>query len=112
MLIEDLIKAVAKFRDERDWKKFHSPKNLAISLVIEASELLEIFQWTLDNGFSVVDLKRNEIEEEIADVFIYLLLLVDALNVDLEKAFLKKMKKNEQKYPVEKVKGKFEHNLL
>lgn len=95
--MEELIKEVTKFRDERDWKKFHTPKNLAISLAIEASELLEIFQWTFDDELDkVVKLKRSEIEEELADVFIYLLLLADALKIDLKESFFKKMKKNEK----------------
>ena len=90
---------MTKFRDERDWKKFHTPKNLAISLAIEASELLEIFQWTFDDELDeVVKLKRSEIEEEIADVLIYLLLLADALKIDLKESFFKKMKKNEKRY--------------
>ena len=105
--MKELIKRVAKFRDERDWRKFHTPKNLAISLVIEASELLEIFQWTFDEElYDVIRSKRDEIEEEIADVLIYLLLLADVLNIDLEKAFFKKMEKNEERYPVEKAKGR------
>ena len=101
--MEELIKEVTKFRDERDWKKFHTPKNLAISLAIEASELLEIFQWTFDDELDeVVKLKRSEIEEELADVLIYLLLLADALKIDLKESFFKKMKKNEKRYPIER----------
>ncbi|RLI76388.1 nucleotide pyrophosphohydrolase [Archaeoglobales archaeon] len=105
--MKELIKRVAKFRDERDWREFHTPKNLAISLVIEASELLEIFQWTFDEELDdIVKLKRDKIEEEIADVLVYLLLLADVLKIDLEQAFFKKMEKNEQRYPVEKARGK------
>ncbi len=78
-----------------------------MSLVIEASELLEIFQWTFDEELDeAVKSKRNEIEDEMADVLIYLLLLADVLNIDLEKAFFRKMEKNEQRYPVEKAKGR------
>ena len=105
--MKELIEKVAEFRDKRNWRKFHTPKNLAISLVIEATELLEMFQWTFDEELeNVVNAKRDKIEEEIADVLIYLLLLADALNIDLEGAFFKKMEKNEKRYPVEKAKGK------
>ena len=105
--MKELIEKVAEFRDKRNWRKFHTPKNLAIALVIEATELLEMFQWTFDEELeNVVNAKRDKIEEEIADVLIYLLLLADALNIDLEGAFFKKMEKNEKRYPVEKAKGK------
>jgi len=96
------------FSKERDWEKFHNPKNLATALSVEASELLEIFQWSNDGGLSEINdpKKRKEIEKEIADIFNYLLKLVDILNMDLEKAALEKIKENGEKYPIEQSKGK------
>ena len=92
------LKEILKFRDDRDWEQFHSAKNLAISLSLEANEVLELFQWTksgkLPKEYS------EEIEEELADVYIYLLLLANITGVNLDKAFKNKMKKNEAKYPV------------
>ena len=98
------LKKILKFRDDRNWKKFHSPKNLALSLSIEASEILEIFQWTSNNK---LDSKRKkELEDEIADVYYYLVLLAEETNIDIKKAFKNKMKSNELKYPASKVKGR------
>ena len=98
------LERILKFRTDRDWKKFHSPKNLAISLSIEASELLENFQWTPDN--QIDESRRKEIEEEIADIYYYLLLIAHESNIDISSVFGKKMKINEEKYPIEKSKGK------
>ena len=96
------------FSKERDWEKFHNPKNLATALSVEASELLEIFQWSNDGGLSEINdpKKRKEIEKEISDIFNYLLKLVDIFNMDLEKAALEKIKENGEKYPIEQSKGK------
>jgi len=96
------------FSKERDWEKFHNPKNLATAFSVEASELLEIFQWSNDGGLSEINdpKKRKEIEKEISDIFNYLLKLVDILNMDLEKAALEKIKENGEKYPIEQSKGK------
>lgn len=107
--LNHLIKKILSFRQKRDWKKFHNPKNLAISLSIEANELLEKFQWLNEKESQEIIKNKNlkkEIEEEIADVFYYLLLLGYDLNINLEKAFKEKMKDNEKKYPVKKAKGK------
>lgn len=79
-----------KFSKERDWEKFHTPKNLAMALTVEVSELLEIFQWSLDGGQDVIENSKEEIESEIADIFNYLVKLVDLLDIDLEKISLKK----------------------
>lgn len=98
------LKYILKFRDERDWEQFQSAKNLAISLSLEANEVLELFQWTKTGKLPKE--KQQDIEDEIADVYAYLLLLANATGVDLDKAFKAKMKKNEKKYPVEKAKGK------
>jgi len=101
-MFED-VKKILEFQKERDWKQFHSPKNLAISLSIESSEILEIFQWAKDNNLPAD--KKAHLEEEIADVYYYLLLLAHETGVDIKKAFAEKMKKNAEKYPVEKAKG-------
>ena len=71
-----------KFSKERDWEKFHTPKNLAMALTVEVSELLEIFQWSLDGGQDVMENSKEEIESEIADIFNYLVKLVDLLDID------------------------------
>tara|TARA_B100000575_G_C22600092_1_gene375359 strand:+ start:50 stop:403 length:354 start_codon:yes stop_codon:yes gene_type:complete len=96
-----------KFSKERDWEKFHTPKNLAMALTVEASELLEIFQWSMDGGQDIFENSKEEIESEIADIFNYLVKLVDILDIDLEKVALKKINLNSKKYPIEKSKGKF-----
>ena len=97
------IDMVLKFRDDRDWKQFHNPKDLALSLSLEASELLEVFQW------SGADLecqnKKDEIKEELADVLNYCILIADAYKLDLDEIIQAKIKKNEEKYPVEKFYG-------
>jgi NTP pyrophosphatase (non-canonical NTP hydrolase) len=98
----DLSKII-EFQEQRDWKQFHLPKNLAISLTIEASEILEIFQWTKDNN--IPKDKKLQLEEEIADVYYYLLLLAHETGVDIKKAFKNKMKVNAKKYPTHKARG-------
>ncbi len=106
MELEHLRKLVAAFRDERDWKKFHNPKDLAISIIIESAELLEHFQWkNVEEIENLVRLNKEEIAEEMADIAIYLLSLADILDLDLSKAIVDKMEKNSLKYPVEKTKG-------
>lgn len=100
--IKDELK---NFSKERDWEKFHTPKNLAMALTVEVSELLEIFQWSLDSGQDVIKNSKEEIESEIADIFNYLVKLVDLLDIDLEKIALKKIDLNSKKYPIEKSKG-------
>ena len=98
---------IKKFRDERDWMQFHDPKNMAISIIIEASELLEHFQWkTKEEVQQYLISNKNEVEEEIADIAMYLFELADNLGIDLIKAMGKKLEKNSKKYPVEKAKGK------
>lgn len=93
-------KAVIKFRDERNWGQFHNAKDLAISLNLEASELLETFQWK--SSEEATETKMQEIKEEMADVMIYLLMLSDKLDIDLEEVVHAKLEKNAEKYPVEK----------
>jgi len=110
MTISDLKKIVDSFVDERDWKKFHSPKNLAMALSIETSELMELFQW-LDLEQSKEVMKSGEVREdaldEIADIFIYLLAFCNTNKIDISDALMKKMKKNIKKYPADKFKGHF-----
>lgn len=101
-----LKRLVADFRDERDWKQFHNPKDLALALSIEASELLEHFLWiSSEHSSEVVEENRQAVEEEMADVFAFLLALADATGTDLGRALKRKMEKNRLKYPVEKSQG-------
>jgi len=102
-----LAKIVLDFRTARDWKQFHTPKELAISLVVESAELLEIFQWKqggeLDQSIAR---RRTEISDELADCLHSILLLAHDLKIDLSDALVEKMRKMEAKYPVAKAKGK------
>ena len=95
---------VNKFRDDRNWRQFHNEKDLAISISLEASELLELFQWKKSDD--VVSKKQKELKEELADVLYWILLMGHDLDIDVFDALDKKIKKNEEKYPVEKAKGK------
>ncbi len=104
MDIETLQERIRKFSADRDWSQFHDPKNLAISLQLEASEVLELFQWTQNNQLK--EGKEREIADELADVFYWLIMLASHYNINLVEALDKKMDKNEQKYPIEKAKGK------
>lgn len=104
---DKIVKKILAFRDDRDWKQFHNPKDLAISLVLEAGEVMEHFQWK--NKEEVTEYGKEykeEIGEELADVYKYLMLLCNELNVDIEKAVLQKIKKDGDKYPINKAKGK------
>ena len=95
-----------KFRDERDWKQFHNPKDIALSLSLEAAEVLEHFQWR--NGAELeeyVKTHKDEIGEELADVFYWVLSMSDIIGIDIKEALEKKLIKIEKKYPVEKAKG-------
>ncbi|EZP78212.1 MazG nucleotide pyrophosphohydrolase [Parageobacillus genomosp. 1] len=98
--MKHLQQKIIEFRDARNWKQFHTPKDLAISLSLEAGELLENFQWK--SSEEAVKTNLENIKDEIADVVIYALLLSHELGIDLEKAVIDKIKKNEQKYPIEK----------
>ena len=98
--------ALRKFAAERDWDQFHSPKNLAIALSVEASELLEHFQWLTEaQSSALAPGKREEVRDEMADVLLYLVRLADKLEVDLVDAAEKKIAKNAQKYPAAQVRG-------
>ena len=103
---DEILNSIRDFRDERDWAQFHNPKDMAIAISIEASELLEHFLWkTTEESEQRVQEKRAEISDEIADIAVYLLELADNLNIDLAHAIKNKMKKNAAKYPVDKSKG-------
>jgi NTP pyrophosphatase (non-canonical NTP hydrolase) len=105
--IKLLTEKVLAFRDERDWKQFHNSKDLALSLVLEATEVLEIFQWKQDmDAINAVSRERQEgLADELADVFIYTLLMANDLGIDLGEALKAKIDKNNAKYPVDKAKG-------
>jgi NTP pyrophosphatase (non-canonical NTP hydrolase) len=104
--MQDILRKIRAFRDERDWMKFHDPKNLAVSITIEAAELLEHFQWKDEKAVDQhVRDNRDEIAEEIADVAMYLAELADNLGIDLIQAMEAKLEKNAKKYPVAKAKG-------
>jgi len=101
---EETINKILKFRDDRDWKQFHNPKDLAISISLEAAELLEVFQWS---GADVSNEgKQDKIKEELADVVNYCVLMADACELNLDEIVQEKIKINERKYPVEKAKGR------
>ena len=114
--IDRLREIVRMFRDERLWRKYHKPKDLAIAISIEASELLQLFLWLTDEEIESLVKKDKfikRVSEEIADIFIYILSMVDILNLDLEKIVLEKIEKNKKKYPVETSKGdKIKERLL
>ncbi len=98
--LKDLEQLLVNFRDERDWKQFHNPKDLAVALSIEAGELLEAFLWK-----DAEDAKIEKVKEELADVLAYALLLGHYYGLDLEEVVREKVKKNGEKYPIEKAKG-------
>lgn len=97
--MEELMKEIKQFNEERDWDKFHSPENLAKSISIEAGELLECFQWDGENY------NREEVLEELADVFTYAIQMAMKLEINPEDIIMKKLEKTKKKYPVEKAKG-------
>ncbi len=97
--MEELIKKIYQFNEERDWDKFHTPDNLAKSISIEAGELLECFQWNAE-GYD-----KEEVCEELADVFTYCIQMAMKLEVDPIEIVLKKLEKTKKKYPIEKAKG-------
>ena len=100
---QETIDQVLKFRDDRNWKQFHNPKDLAISISLEAAELLEIFQWSGEDVYCKE--KMDQIREELADVLNYSILMADACGLDLDEIIRDKIKKNNEKYPVEKAYG-------
>ncbi|MBN1103296.1 MAG: nucleotide pyrophosphohydrolase [Deltaproteobacteria bacterium] len=106
--MEELQKKVIEFRDARDWEQYHNPKDLAISLSLEAAELLEVFQWKNPEEVEAVRSDpegRRRVKEELGDVLIYALNMCHAFGLDPADAILSKLQINEQKYPVERAKG-------
>jgi NTP pyrophosphatase (non-canonical NTP hydrolase) len=105
--LQELKERMAAFVREREWEQFHTPKNLSMSIAIEAAELMEHFQWlTVEESKQLDPEALAEIGEELADIVIYALSLANTLGLDLSEAVLAKMEKNIRKYPSEKVKGK------
>lgn len=108
--IAQIKKELENFSKERDWKKYHTPKDLAISISIEAGELLENFQWLTDEEITQVlknPKKFHQIKTELADVFAYAFTLSNRLDIDVSEAIFDKINENKQKYPVDKIKGKY-----
>lgn len=97
---QEIIQALLKFRNERDWEQFHNPKDLAIALNVEAAELIELFLWKNHD-----EANKEKVKEELADIFAYALLLAEKYNLDVKSIVLEKIKKNGEKYPVDKAKG-------
>ncbi len=105
--IEEFTQRIIKFRDARDWRQFHNPKDVSLSLVLEANEVMEHFQWKNSEEMEkyVVE-HKDDIGEELADVLYWVLLMSYDLKIDILDSLEKKIRKNEGKYPVEKAKGK------
>jgi NTP pyrophosphatase (non-canonical NTP hydrolase) len=105
-----LKKRVKKFVDDRDWAKYHNPKDVAVSITIEAAELVEIFQWVKDSEQDKItqdSAKMQKLKDELADVMIYCVSLANVLDIDIGQAVLQKIAKNEGKYPVDRIKGNY-----
>ena len=102
-MTQETINKILQFRDERDWSQFHNPKDLAISISLEAAELLEVFQWSAEDLKCTE--KMDKIREELADVIIYCVLMADACDLDIDEIVQAKIKRNNEKYPVELAKG-------
>jgi len=98
--IKEIIETLVKFRNERDWEQFHNPKDLALAISIESAELLELFLWK-----KAEDVNTEKIKEELADIFSFAFLLAEKYNFDVKEIVLEKIKRNGEKYPVEKAKG-------
>ena len=104
MLRDETIARVLKFRDDRDWRQFHTPKDLALSMTLEVGELLEVYQWS-GTDLECRD-KLPKVREELADVLSYCILMADVYGLDLDEIMNEKIDKNEAKYPVEKARGR------
>jgi dCTP diphosphatase len=104
--LDRLTASIVAFRDERDWKQFHNPKDVALSLLLEAGELLEIFQWQQGDAIAATaQARRQDVADELADVLCYTLLLAHDQGIDLAAALAAKMEKNARKYPADQVRG-------
>ena len=97
---EEIIQALLKFRNERDWEQFHNPKDLTLAINVEAGELLELFLWKNSE-----EANKEQVKEELADVFAYAFMLAEKYNFDVKEIILEKIKRNGQKYPIDKAKG-------
>ncbi len=107
-VIEELKDRLRGFVRERDWEKFHNPKNIAESICIEAGELMEVFQWKSEQevaNWKLEQEKKERVGEELADVIIYSLSMANAMDIDISHAILSKIKQNEKKYPTDKYYG-------
>ena len=105
--IEKIRQQLRQFAKERDWVKFHSPKNLSIGLSVEASELLEIFTWlTEEQSYKITGKQLEKVKEEVGDILIYIINLCDKLDIDPIECALKKIEINKRKYPIDLVRGK------
>lgn len=100
---QETIDEVLRFREDRNWKQFHNPKDLAISISLEAAELLEVFQWSAEDVWCSE--KKEKIREELADVLNYCILLADTCGLDMDEIVLEKIRKNAKKYPIGKAYG-------
>lgn len=106
MDFEKIKRKILKFRNDRDWKQFHDPKNLAEAISIEASELLEIFLWSkVGESKKIAQDKKENISNELADIINFAILFAHETGIDIEEAILKKLEENNEKYPVDKAKG-------
>ena len=111
--VETLKTMVREFVDERDWHKFHTPKNLSMAMAIEVAELMEHFQWLTPDESRAVEsdaAKLSEVGEELADVLCYAMAIANELNLDITDIMKRKMVKNREKYPVEEIKGRYGHD--
>jgi len=105
--IQQLTQLINQFREERDWKQFHKPKDMVISLMLEASEVAELFQWKTEEEMEAMRTPQGneDLADELSDVLAYLLQIAHDHNIDLKEAFLRKMEKSAKKYPIEKARG-------
>jgi NTP pyrophosphatase (non-canonical NTP hydrolase) len=97
---QEIIEALLKFRNERDWEQFHNPKDLALAINVEAGELLELFLWK-----NADEANKEKVKEELADIFAFAFMLAEKYQFDVKEIVLEKIKRNAEKYPVEKAKG-------
>ena len=102
-MTKETIDKVLNFRDERNWKQFHNPKDLALSICLEAAELLEVFQWS--GADTECEEKKEKVREELADVLCYCILMADRCDLDMDEIVQAKMKRNAEKYPLEKARN-------
>ena len=104
--IKEIVEKIKEFRDDRDWMQFHNPKNMAVSIAIEAAELLQEFQWKNEQEVTEhIREHKERVQDEIADIAVYIFELAENLEIDLIKAMNAKIEKNKLKYPIDKSKG-------